>query len=394
MELFPALLIGGPPHSGKSVLAYNLSQAFRCLGLEHYLLRAAPDGEGDWSNEADQSLVRAIRVKNDWSRQFVDNICRDIANRHLPLLVDVGGRPEPWQKAIFGQCTHAVLIAATPQALDVWRLDAHRHNLTVLAELKSTLEGEPEIYSRQPVFQARLTNLQRGQLLDDPVFNALVDHLQPYFRFSADELRQIRRQMAPVDSVVELTPLARTLGVPVDGEKVHWRPDHLPQVLNYLPSGEPLALEGRAPNWLYAAIALHTYPADFYQFDVRQGWIAPPVLAFGDPPAESLLTCRRLDGPDGQVTLDFRLEVAYLDYLEADRLVIPPLPPTDLLVISGRLPHWLTVSLAVACRGVKTLAVYQPQAGAVVVWARGGPFAPGDILPPERVSIPAPDAAR
>lgn len=294
----------------------------------------------------------------------------------------MGGRPAPWQKTIFAHCTHAVLIAATREALDIWRLDAHRYNLTILAELQSALEGEPLIYRQQPHFQARLTHLHRGQLLDDPVFNALVGHLQPYFQFTAGELRQIRRQLAPVDTVVELTPLARTLGVPVDGEKVHWRPDHLPQVLNYLPSGEPLALEGRAPNWLYAAIALHTYPADFYQFDVRQGWIAPPVLAFGDPPAESLLTCRRLDEPDGQVTLDFRLEVAYLDYLEAGRLVIPPLPPTGLLVISGRLPHWLTTSLAMAYRRVRTLAVYQPQCGAVVVHSQTTAFSPGDRLPP------------
>ena len=62
MELFPAVLIGGPPNSGKSVLTYNLTQALRERGIQHYVVRAAPDGEGDWVSEADRSLVRTILV--------------------------------------------------------------------------------------------------------------------------------------------------------------------------------------------------------------------------------------------------------------------------------------------------------------------------------------------
>src|SRR5438552_6610469 len=45
----PAILIGGPPHTGKSVLTYSLSQALRKRSIEHYVIRASPDGEGDWS---------------------------------------------------------------------------------------------------------------------------------------------------------------------------------------------------------------------------------------------------------------------------------------------------------------------------------------------------------
>ena len=52
MAHFNAILIGGPPHSGKSVLTYSLTQTLRQQGIDHYVLRACPDGEGDWSNEA------------------------------------------------------------------------------------------------------------------------------------------------------------------------------------------------------------------------------------------------------------------------------------------------------------------------------------------------------
>ena len=71
MELFPAVMIGGPPHSGKSVLAYSLSQALRARQVAHYVLRAFPDGEGDWANEADQAMVRFrppdLALYNAWS---------------------------------------------------------------------------------------------------------------------------------------------------------------------------------------------------------------------------------------------------------------------------------------------------------------------------------------
>ena len=55
LNQLPAVLIGGPPHSGKSVLIYSLSQALRARGVAHYALRACPDGEGDFSNETDQA---------------------------------------------------------------------------------------------------------------------------------------------------------------------------------------------------------------------------------------------------------------------------------------------------------------------------------------------------
>jgi len=39
MNPFPAVVIGGPPHSGKSVLTYLLTRQLRALRVEHYVLR-------------------------------------------------------------------------------------------------------------------------------------------------------------------------------------------------------------------------------------------------------------------------------------------------------------------------------------------------------------------
>lgn len=71
MTTLPAIAIGGPPHSGKSVLTYSLTQLLREQKIEHYVLRACPDGEGDWSNEAAPERVLAIRQKGQFTETFI-----------------------------------------------------------------------------------------------------------------------------------------------------------------------------------------------------------------------------------------------------------------------------------------------------------------------------------
>jgi len=375
MELFPAILIGGPPHSGKSVLAYSLSQALRRRGLAHYLLRACPDGEGDWANEIDQGRARVIRVKGRWSQDWVDYVCRDIARRRLPLLVDVGGRPESWQEPIFSQCSHAVLLAPTVEALAGWQAYAQRHGLTVLAELESSLTLPAHILAGRPIFRARLHGLERGSLQSGPVFEALVEKLSPYFNYPAEELRRIHLAAAPVENAIDLDEMARLLGLPFDSQKATWQPGDLAALLGQLPGGERLALYGRGPNWLYAAVALQAWPAEFFQFDPRLGWISPPALK---PGGAGPLLAWQIEPRAAGAGLSFSSD-SYLDYWQAGELAIPA-PPDGPLIIGGRLPHWLLAGLALAYRDAPLLAVHQPQTGNVVIQSRLAGYTPGDLF--------------
>ena len=142
MNRYPAVVIGGPPHSGKSVLIYSLSQALRKHQSDHYVLRACPDGEGDWANEADQVLVRTLRVKGEWSPQWVESMCRDIEQRHLPLLVDIGGKPTLEQEQMLDCCTHSILLTKDSDSYTEWQQRLARHGLLPVAELTSAVEGE------------------------------------------------------------------------------------------------------------------------------------------------------------------------------------------------------------------------------------------------------------
>ncbi|HDN80421.1 MAG TPA: hypothetical protein ENG33_08165 [Chloroflexi bacterium] len=387
METFPAIFIGGPPHSGKSVLTYSLTQELRRRKVEHYVLRACPDGEGDWANEAAQQVVRTIRVKGAFTREFVENICRDLANRHLPLLVDVGGRPTPEQEVIFSYCTHCILLTKDEASRAEWLDLAERHAIIVIADITSALEGESYIIERGPVLRGVITGLHRGTTARGPVFDALVEKVASIFDYDREELRRMHYALSPVENIIDLDRLAGYFGLPDYGAR--WEPHHLQRVFDELPFQSPMALYGRGPNWLYAAIAVRLHPQPLYQFDVRLGWVKPPALTWGLPSERSPVQVEIVKRPD-HTRLEFKLTRAYIDYrTEASQVRIPLLPFDQGIVLSGKLPLWLWTALALAYKDALWLAVYQPQwkDKALVITSRADEPIVGDYVISPPVSI-------
>jgi CRISPR-associated protein Csx3 len=380
MERFPAVIIGGPPNSGKSVLTANLTQTLRNRGVQHYVLRACPDGEGDWTHTADQELVRTILVQRDWTSAFVEHICRDLERRHLPLIVDVGGRPQPWQEAIFDQCTHAILLTRDEASRTAWLGQTAHHGLLLLADLHSDLTGKSRLLETHPILRGTLAGLEWGKRLRHSLFNALTDRLARLFAYEEDELRQTHLSSAPVETVIDLNRLARTLDVPHREEQAIWEPRHLPAVLDYLPEAVPLGLYGRGPNWLYAALALLAVPAPFVQFDVRLGWVEATSLCVGTPDPQAPLQIQLNDLAD-YVHIEGLLPTAYLDYSQLEALTVPPAPAGRGVVLSGKLPLWLYSSLALTYRAAPWIAVYQPQLGcAAIVYSDDKSHIVGDCI--------------
>jgi CRISPR-associated protein Csx3 len=359
MNLLPAILIGGPPHSGKSVLAYSLSQALRSRNVPHYLMRAAPDGEGDWSQEMDEARMNAIRFKGPWDECWVNVVCRDLAARPMPLLVDVGGKPTPEQYVIFDQCTGAILLTRDDAAADQWRRIVTSRGLPIIADLRSVLAGEGALW---PAVNGELrgvvSGLQRGRApASGPAFDALVERLATIFAFSQEELTHMHMASAPEDArVVNFDELARQR-YPNDPQHRFVEAD-VDTILDSVPATEPIAAYGRIPAWLATALGARCNLR--WQFDVRLGWVRTPCFVMGNPgkaPTNPWLAFRITEVGPGRVQLDASKRQYYLDYQALDGLPVPHIPSTAHVTINGPdtsgggLPLWVFAALGHVYRG-------------------------------------------
>lgn len=351
----PAILIGGAPNAGKSVLTYNLTQALRRRGVPHYVFRANPDGEGDWFLEANQSIVRQVHIQGHWSDAFVQLVCRDLARRPLPLLVDLGGLPTERDTCIFRACTHSLLLlkAQDAEITQHWLHFLTTNGLLPLAELHSQLDGESALITAEPVVTGTITGLRRDAYLSDlshlsdPVFDALVERVSQLFgSYSQEELEQLHQQSAPAEPLIHLVD---QLHVIAPGAH-EWTTDTLRTLLTDLPTQTALSVYERGPNWVYGALALHAPAHPFYQFDARLGWVTPPHVQFqtnisADTFTQSIVSIKE-NTTDGTYMLTVHPRHSYLDYLEAEQLVFPVAPPHYGIIISGKLPLWLFTALA------------------------------------------------
>jgi CRISPR-associated protein Csx3 len=391
VNLLPAVLVGGPPHAGKSVLFYRLTQALRERGVPHHAIRACPDGEGNWFQEGDPDTVSSIRVKlnGEWPASFVERISRDLKHRRLPFLVDMGGDPRPSQESLFRYCTHSILLLRPdkPEYTRRWQSLVEEHKLLPLARLFSQREGSSTITAQLPVLEGTLTGLERHlvEAESGPLFDELVERLTTLFRsYNLDEIQQSYLEQAPAELVLNLNEASTAF----TSTSSRWEPDQLRPFLESLPSQTPLAVYGVGPNWLYAALAAYAYPHPLHLFDPKLpfGWVQPVEVKAGEA-SSSEIHIETYSNTDASI-LSVTFPTDRLEYLQPEPLALPHLPTDKGLIIYGRLPYWLLT--AVVCFyqtiGVPWIAPFYVQLKqAVVVYDSTGTYQPGHLLP-----MPAP----
>jgi CRISPR-associated protein Csx3 len=381
-NLFPAILVAGPPHSGKSVLSFLLSGELNQISIAHYLLRADPSGEGNWFHLGDAAVVRPLRQakKGHYSPEFVAQVTHIIQNRLLPLLVDVGGKPQGTQFDILRACTHAILLYRTENERTIWRNYLAEMNLSLVAELHSQLHARESIAATHPHLQGIISGLDRHNYHKGMTFGALLDRVAGICRYDEAHLARIHRSTAPQPFLSERRLLATSRGNK-GLTPVRWAPDDLKNLTRILPKGEPWAVYGRGPVWLAAFLSLQAAPAPIVLFDARYGWVNLPKIRFqeGSPPDIAI----RKKPWDEMDALWMDLQLSETEIAPGGITIPRPEEEYRGLVLSGALPRWLFAGLArTLAPKCQWLAIDDPaMKRVIVVHSKRALWQIGDSLP-------------
>lgn len=169
------IIIGGPPHSGKSCLRYALKEAVKneAGDVYPYIITACPDGEGSWFHEVagqNPDLGRELKAgsKGKFTPELVDLYSSWVETCNNPLtLIDIGGLPDAYNKKICKAATHAILITSDMGKLAIWRSFCAELSLNLIAELRSNLcakNDEPLQKNNGGAFYGSIHGLERGDL--------------------------------------------------------------------------------------------------------------------------------------------------------------------------------------------------------------------------------------
>lgn len=174
-RLHPALMVVGPPDSGKSVFSHRLFQTLLANYPNIYLQRANWDGEGNYTLELppdqDPEVFKAANKGGLTERFFPYHANSILALRRQKdlTIVDVGGMVQPEKQPILEACTHYLIISSRREEVERWHeFCRDRGNLTPVAVIHSTLEECEVIHQEHPVLEVTCGPWIRGNACPVP----------------------------------------------------------------------------------------------------------------------------------------------------------------------------------------------------------------------------------
>lgn len=148
-RLCPALMLVGPPDSGKSVLSHALFTALLADHPNIFLQRANWDGEGNWilelGDDATEDDREAFKQVNKGippgSERFFPHHADAILNLRQQkqlVIVDVGGMVQDTKMPVLEACSHYLVISSKPEKDAEWhKFCGDRGNLKCVAVVHS-----------------------------------------------------------------------------------------------------------------------------------------------------------------------------------------------------------------------------------------------------------------
>lgn len=365
----------GPPHSGKSVFIANLLEKMPTDSMT--IIRACPDGEGNWSNNENQDETSMVRKKGKFTNTYIEDACEAIDNqKNKIVLVDVGGVMSKENEEVFQHCDSFIVLSSDEKKKAEWLQFGTNFGLDCVACLDSSLVGHEEVYTKQPYLQGRMVGLERGQTLDDSrIINEIVSNILKKSKYFEQEDVQ---ETNPKEVFIDDTKLGFELGYGKEIQnneemvvrQVRWKEDAIPKLYQCIPQKvkdtDTVRLNGIRANFILSAICKACRKNDVKNislYDVRSNEYIPIKNI---PKQANLNECEGLDYHivENQDNLFMNVDITKEKYSLEDyeKCVLPQIDENKSLYLSGRLPNWLLASITSSYQSSR-IFTFQPGKG-------------------------------
>lgn len=385
------IVVCGPPHSGKSVFLTGL--VGQLARSEYYLFRACPDGEGSWTYAHEGNS--GLRRKGKFNKDFVEWCARALHENHMApiVLVDVGGVASEENKRIMAECDKAIIISSETAVIPVWRQFCVECGLEIVAELHSNYKDSSDTVSEESdkMVRGSVHYLERGEdVTKRPAIEAVGRLINKLLEKQQEDSKMTTMRMMTINSLAQQLGKEKIKKVLPNGKEIttiEWTGEDLRSLSRLLHNdsaqyaGQCVDIDGGAPGFLVAALVHELHPCDC-RVNSPDGFI--PIRCespSGDGKGDNLefkvedrgdyllVTCQQVD------------PAKPLDPTKLGEVAPPEVPMGSIVVLNGRMPHWLLSSLGMSYHGrTKAVAAHQPGAGATVFMTHSASVELGSII--------------
>ncbi len=388
------VVIGGPPHSGKSIFVDALMENLDKNNT--FSFSAAPDGEGVWlkKNYADPK-AKKWRQKGKFTDDWVEDRRQKINDWDGPLmLIDIGGVASEENSKMIEGATHSIIISGDLSKSDEWRDFFESRDLPVVAKLHSSLNSIKDIaLDKENLVVGSVHNLTREEPADDrETIKSVASLLQnivennSYYKEAHQGAESIPFEVNTVDIFKDMPGevVERRIKLDDGSEKVfsnkYLSKDSIPMIYDKAAESGQHSVWINGPMSSWSAMALSIALDEEGSKDIRlkspDGYIPVEKLEidpeidekwFDDP-----TQIGEIDGaPVYFVHNTVHVSNNPMRPSQLGEVKLPELPQGSVAVISTQGPNWLKASIALGYKdSCSAIAAFHPSEGSIIAWAK------------------------